>query len=158
MCLFCYFSSPCFLIDLVLCFSCLLLSICFLYSLKIFNEKSDEINPRLVVGSSTMGVIIEYSYPLMGNGYMLNCQSTRSIILHWGKTYHLFQWRKLPHCTPFNFHKYTFSSCLPLNRKALHITQLWCNTQYLRNRKTISFSDFGLTYVNCANIHSIGIK
>ena len=33
--------------------------------------------------------------------------------------------------TPFNFHGYTLTPCVPSNAKELHNTQLWCNSQYL---------------------------
>ena len=40
--------------------------------------------------------------------------------------------------TPFNFHKYVFPPCLPSNTKALCISQLWHDPQYLKNRKSNS--------------------
>ena len=50
--------------------------------------------------------------------------------------------------TSLNFHKYDFTQCLPSNTKALCIPQLWCNPQYLRNRNTISISNFVCVSVN----------
>mgnify|MGYP007105612660 CR=1 FL=1 len=42
------------------------------------------------------------------------------------------------------FHRFSLTPCRPSNTKALHISQFWHNPQYLRNRRTISSSDFGV--------------
>ena len=53
--------------------------------------------------------------------------------------------------TPFNFRRYALTPCQPSNTKALRISQLWCNPQYLKNKKTISISDIGSTSANCVH-------
>ena len=59
--------------------------------------------------------------------------------------------------TPFNFRRYAFTPCLPSNTKALCMSPIMTHPQYLKNRKTISISEFGSTCVESRLCHPLSL-